>query len=133
MKNMEIFKLIGIGITGAIAAVLLKSYRPELGLCMALITGAVILTKVIGILDNVLFSIERLVEASGLDKRYYGAIIKITGIAYITEIAGELCRDAGQAAIGAKLELAGKLFILMFSIPIITGFLEVCINAVTLI
>ncbi len=130
---MDIFQLIGIGIAGAIAAIMLKSYRPELSICIVLVTGAVLLSYILGILDNVLYFIERLIESSGLDKKYFTVILRITGITYITEIASELCRDAGQAAIAVKLEMAGKMFILLLSLPIISGFLEVCINAVNLL
>ena len=130
---MNMLQLIGIGITGVIAATVLKNYRPELAVGVVLITVAIIFSNVIILLDNLFFSIERLIEAGGIDKKYFGLIMKIIGISYLCEIACSLCRDAGQATIAVKLELAGKLFVLMYSLPLISGFLEVCINAVSLI
>ena len=130
---MDIFQLIGIGITGVIAATILKNVRSELGMCVVIATVLIIFINIIGILEDVCFSVSRLVDAAGIDKKYFNVILKITGISYICEIACAICRDSGQAAIATKLEIAGKLFVLMYSLPLISGFLEVCINAIDLL
>ena len=39
-------------------------------------------------------------------------------------ITAELCKDAGENAIAAKIELGGKLIILAMAIPIINSLLN---------
>ena len=55
------------------------------------------------------------------------------GIAYITQFGVEILRDCGENAIALKLELAGKVFIMGLTLPVIADFLHACMEAVKLI
>ena len=133
MCVMSFIQLIGIATAGAVVSVLLKNYRPEFAVCTAILTGVILLINIIGLLGNVISVIGKIVDAGGLDAKYFMIIMKITGISYITEIASQLCKDSGQGAVAVKIELVGKLFILMYSMPVILGFLEVCADAVNIL
>lgn len=127
---MDIFKITALGICGGITALFLKNYKSEYAVLISLVTAAIILLYVS---DSIAFLSEEmrvLSEKSGLDMIYFKIVIKAVGVAYITQFAAELLRDAGEGAIASKIELAGKVCILTFTMPVITGFLEVCIEAV---
>ena len=66
-----------------------------------------------------------LVERAGVDKNFLILILKITGIAYIVEFGKNVCQDAGQTAIGTKLEIAGKVIIVTLSLPLISALVNV--------
>lgn len=51
-------------------------------------------------------------------------LIKITGIAFLTEFAVSICKDSGETAIANKMDMGGKVIIISMSIPIISGLLE---------
>ena len=51
-------------------------------------------------------------------------ILKVLAVAYITDFTAQLCRDAGEASIGSKVELAGKIIIFYLAMPILTAILE---------
>ena len=55
-------------------------------------------------------------------------ILKITGIAILTEFAVSICKDSGESAIASKIDLGGKIIIISISIPIITALLELVIS-----
>ena len=55
-------------------------------------------------------------------------LVKITGIAFLTEFAVSICKDAGESAIGSKIDLGGKVIIIAMSIPIISSMLETVIQ-----
>ena len=55
-------------------------------------------------------------------------MLKITGIAIITEFAVSICTDAGEKAIAAKVEIGSKVVIIAMSIPIISSLLELIIE-----
>jgi len=55
-------------------------------------------------------------------------ILKIIGIAYIAEFGAQMTRDAGQGAIASKIELAGKVLILVMAVPIIQIIIETVID-----
>ena len=57
-------------------------------------------------------------------KEYFPIILKVLGIAYITEFAVAICNDAGEKSIGSKIELAGKIAIFFAAIPIFVSLLD---------
>ena len=52
-------------------------------------------------------------------------MLKITGIAYLSQFGMQICADAGEGAIAAKIELAGKILIMTVSAPILLAVLDV--------
>ena len=128
---MEIFKIIAVGVVGGILSITVKQYRKEYGLLVGLASVLVILFFTLGTLETAIGQISLITEKSGVDTRYFSAVIKVVGVAYITQFGAEILRDGGEGAIALKVEMAGKVFILGLTIPIITEFLEVCINALS--
>lgn len=61
---------------------------------------------------------------------YVETILKIIGIAYIAEFAAQITKDAGQGAMAAKIELAGKILILAMAIPILTVLIETILQLI---
>ncbi len=130
---MNIFQIVGIAVTGAVFSVMLKGYKPEFAIFVGIATGMLLIAYAVSARGSVFDMIREIVDMSGVDEKYFSLLLKIIGVAYITEFSSEICRDAGQGAISAKLEMIGKLFIMFLSMPIIKSFLEVCIGAVNLL
>ena len=55
-------------------------------------------------------------------------LIKITGIAFLTEFAVSISKDSGESAIANKIDIGGKVIIVSMSIPIISSLLETVIE-----
>ena len=130
---MDIFKIIGIGIVGGILSITVKQYKKEYALLVGLAVITVILFFTLDTLAGAVGELSLITEKSGVDVRYFVAVMKVVGVAYVTQFGAEILRDGGENAIALKVELAGKVFILGLTLPIITEFLEVCINALSAI
>ena len=126
---MEITSLLGIGIIGTIAAVTVKSYRAELGVCVALSAGIVIFAGVLPWLSQTVDALKDMCKDHALVTEYFKLIVKVTGIAYVTQFAAELAKDAGEGAIAKKLELAGKTGIICIIMPTVKNLLTVITDA----
>ena len=124
---MEIFQISALAIIGALLAVTLKNWRPELALAISIAAAVGIILSITGILRQILLSFENIISQCGLSPELFTLVIKLTGIAYVTKFAGELCKDCGENAIASKVELAGKASVLLLTLPVISKF----INAVT--
>ncbi len=122
---MEIEKILGIGIVAVVLAVMLKSYRPEFALMSSIISVGIIFALISPYLKTVMASFVDLSEKIGVDIQYIIIVIKVIGIAYVAQIGSEICRDAGENAIGSKIEIAGKVIITAMSMPVIYKLLEV--------
>lgn len=125
---MDIFKVIAIAFTGGLVSLFLKEYKKEFALVASIVTAMMILLYVSEAVVEVVDTVLLITEKSGVDKKYFEIILKVVGIAYITQYGGELLKDCGENAIAAKVYLAGKLFILYVTMPVVQGFLEVCIE-----
>lgn len=128
---MDIFKIIGIGLVGGILSMTVKQYKREYAVLVGLVTVTVILFMTLDTLGDAIYSVRLITEQSGVDTRYFTAVMKVVGVAYVTQYGAEILRDGGEGAVALKVELAGKVFILGLTLPIITEFLEVCINALS--
>ena len=125
---MDITAIIGIGIVGALLSVTVKSYRPELSLCISAATGILIFISSASGLGTVISEVQSICESSGVDTEFFKAAIKVIAIAYVTEFASELAKDAGEGAISKKVEFAGKTTVLVVMMPVIRNLMEVIMN-----
>lgn len=118
---MEILKIIMVALAGVISASLIKSVRSEVSLYIALATGIIILVMILDSLTDIFGYFEAVYNKVEYGREYFPVIIKVLVIAYLSDFTAQLCKDAGQAAIGTKVELAGKLIIFFISIPILAS------------
>lgn len=125
---MEIVKVIGVGLTALILIIILKQYKPEFAIYASLIAGAIILFMVMGKMTGVINMLTNLTNKIGVGSSFLKILLKITGIAILTEFAVSICKDSGENAIASKIDLGGKIIIISISIPIITALLELIIN-----
>ena len=128
---MDIFKIIGVGLVGGVLSMTVKQYKKEYAILVGLATVVVILFFTLDTLSTAIAQISLITEKSGVDVRYFVAVMKVVGVAYITQFGAEILRDGGENAIALKVELAGKVFILGLTLPIVTEVLEVCVNALS--
>lgn len=61
---------------------------------------------------------------SGLTREVTAAIFKAVGIALVGQIAGRLCKDAGESALSYVVELAARVGILAVSLPLLLKIME---------
>ncbi|MBR5809666.1 MAG: stage III sporulation protein AD [Clostridia bacterium] len=125
---MDFTAIIGIGIVGALLAVTVKSYRPELSLCISLATGVVIFLASADGLGTVISEMNELFKTSGVDTAFFKVAMKVIAIAYVTEFAAEAAKDSGEGAIAKKLEFAGKTAVLVVMMPVMKNLTQVIMN-----
>lgn len=131
--GLDIIKLCSLAITGALAAVMLKKQNPSFAMLVSVATGIVLTMYALGTLHTVVNEIGEITDGCGIDRKYFVILLKIIAASYILEISSELCRDAGECATAAKIEMVGKLFIMFMSMPLVKSFLEVCTDAVNML
>jgi stage III sporulation protein AD len=125
---MEIFQIAAVGIISALIAVTLKGWRPELAAAVGIAAGTALMLSMAGALEGIFAEFDAVISKCGIAPEYFRLVIKLTGIAYITKFAGEICRDCGENAIAAKVELAGKVAVLSLTVPVISAFLNLVIE-----
>ena len=121
---MEVTKIIGVAFTSVFIILILKQYKPEYAIQVSIIAGIIILFMGFGKLSVVIDLLKNLANKVDINTNFFSILLKITGIAYLTEFASNVCKDAGETAIASKVELVGRILIVAISIPIISTLLE---------
>lgn len=127
---MEIFQIVGFGLIAVFISMIIKKYKPEISLQVAIVAGVVIFALMISKLAIVLDLLNDITNKVNIDLVYIVAILKIIAIAYITEFGAEVCRDAGEGTIALKIEFAGKILIIVLAAPIIYALLDLVIKII---
>ena len=125
---MEIIKIIGIALIALIIIIMLKQYRPEYAIFISILTGILILFLVMDRLTGIINLIESIQDKFSINTQFIALLIKITGIAFLSEFAISVCKDSGEAAIASKIEIGSKIIIISMSVPIISSLLEIILK-----
>lgn len=125
---MEIIKIIGIALIALIIIIMLKQYRPEYAIFISILTGILILFLVMDRLTGIINLIESIQDKFSINTQFIALLIKITGIAFLSEFAISVCKDSGETAIASKIEIGSKIIIISMSVPIISSLLEIILK-----
>lgn len=125
---MDIIKIIGIGLSAVIIIIILKQYRPEFAIYVSIIAGVLIIVLILGKLAGIIDILKSLANKTTINNEFIILLLKITGIAILTEYAVSISKDAGENAIATKIDLGGKVIIMALSIPIISSLLETIVK-----
>ena len=125
---MEIIKIIGIALIALIIIIMLKQYKPEYAIFISILTGILILFLVMDRLTGIINLIESIQDKFSISTQFIALLIKITGIAFLSEFAISVCKDSGEAAIASKIEIGSKIIIISMSVPIISSLLEIILK-----
>ena len=125
---MEIIQIIAIAFVGTFIAILIRQYKPEFSIYISIISGIIIFGIIIFKLNAVMELLKTFSHKFDVNSKFFLILIKITGIAYLSEFAVNICKDSGESAIASKVEMAGKIIIIAMSIPILSSLLDTLIN-----
>lgn len=125
---MDIIKIIGVGLISLIIIIIIKQYRPEFTIYVSLIAGALIIMLIMDKVSPIIDLLTSLSNKTAVNNEFLVLLVKITGIAFLTEFAVSICKDSGESAIANKVDMGGKVIIISMSIPIIASLLETVVK-----
>lgn len=120
-----ILRFSGIALIAAFVSLLLKErYK---GTAVAAVLIAIVLISLESIKNGVYGALAEVLDISQSTSlsEYVIVLQKALGIGYITTIIASLCRDAGEPSLAASLEFAGKIQLLLLTLPLVSSLLEI--------
>lgn len=127
---MEIFKLIGIAIIGAICSLILKSTQSQYAILTSIATGIILIIFISKSLTNVILAFQDIINKTGVDDALFSILLKIIGIGYLVEYSANLCNDLECPSIGKKLALGGKVTLFLMALPIVKALIDIVVGMV---
>ncbi|XBM35617.1 stage III sporulation protein AD [Bacillus licheniformis] len=127
---MEIVQIVGLGMIATFLSLIVKEQKPTFAFLIVVFAGCTIFLFLVDQVYEIIRMIEKIAANANINMMYVETILKIIGIAYIAEFDAQLTKDAGQGAIASKIELAGKILILVMAVPILTVIIETIIGLI---
>ena len=114
---MESVKFGAVALVCLIMLLVLRSWRPEWAPLLRLAAAVVFGGALMGTVGTVITTLRGWSEHMVSDA-VWSLLVKTLGLAIITEMAAGICRDSGEASLAAWVETAGKIEILLLTLPL---------------
>ncbi|MBQ9519638.1 MAG: hypothetical protein IJR59_07075 [Firmicutes bacterium] len=120
--NFNIINIAGFVVCAVILAAAVERHTPWAAVLISLCTGAAVVLCLLPRISEIADSVRQIFGFLGQGRA--GLLLKVVGISFIAQITAQTCRDAGQKAMGDKIELAARVFIAAYSLPLISEILK---------
>ena len=91
---------------------------------LALTAGVLLLSYALGAIESARDLLDMLADTAGLEPAVLAPVIKTVGIAIVTHVSAEVCRDAKEGGIASFLETAGAACALFVALPLVRAVLD---------
>lgn len=115
----ELIRICGMALILILCLSLLRDKAPAIGLSLALCGVTVILLLFLPMAERVIRCVRSLMEATGLDGALWAPVAQVVGVCLVVKIAAEICRDAGERALAATVEVCGAVAGILCAIPLV--------------
>jgi stage III sporulation protein AD len=126
----ELVKVVGLGLIATVLLVVIREQRAEWGLMLRLASSFALLLLIVPELARVVSLLIRMSELARVPGAYVDILLKVVGIAYITMLAAHVAYDSNEAGTGWRIELAGKVVILLLAVPLIASITETLLKLI---
>lgn len=120
-----LYKIIGIALITCVSFIIIKPIRNDFAIIISVVGGIIITFYIFSYLSGIFDIFNGIFKITGVNGSVYSIILKIIGIAYLTEFTANICSDTGNSSLGDKVLLGGKIIILVMALPIVTGILNI--------
>ncbi|MCY0877715.1 MAG: stage III sporulation protein AD [Firmicutes bacterium] len=127
---LGLMRVVGLGLVGLVVLMVLREENRALTLVLRVALAAAILLMIVPDVGRVVADLVHLSELAEIPAAYLALLLKVVGIAYVTVFMGQLAADSGETHMGARVELAGKVVILLLAIPLIASITETVLKMI---
>lgn len=127
---MNILPIAGIAVVTSVLSLFLTKLNPHTAIIVSICGGCIILISAIEYIFPIITLINSMAVIGNINGEYIKIALKATGLGIAVSVCSAICNDAGQTAVAAKLEIAGRIAILFTATPVISGLCNAIISAI---
>ena len=109
----------GLILLALVLSLVLKRDAPVIAFLLTLTAGVLILLHAFGMAGSAAQRFSALLAQGGITDSLYLPVLRAVGIAVVVRIMSALCKDAGQSALAAKIEIVGAVLALAVCLPLL--------------
>lgn len=118
---MDFLTVCGFGVVAVVLCVVVRQIKPDSALAISVVAGIFILAAVVTAIAPSISAITELSQKAGINDEFVKILLKALAVCYITTLCADCACDAGESALGVKLELVGRAAIVAISLPVFTS------------
>ena len=123
---MELFwKAAAVGILTMILGLTLGKTQKDIAIALAVMTCCMVMMIAMQYLSEVIRFLWDLSNKCSSQNSFMGTLLKISGVALVTELICMISTDAGNSSLGKATQFLGTSVILFLSLPIFESFLAI--------
>ncbi|MFI3167044.1 MAG: SpoIIIAC/SpoIIIAD family protein [Bacillota bacterium] len=103
----------------------MKEADKQIGMLLSIACSLILLATIFTSAVEVIQNLEEIFLSANVDTSLLKGVLKIIGIAYVSEFSASICEESGCGAIASKVRIFGKITILSLSIPLISNFISI--------
>lgn len=117
-------KIAAIGIVSVFLAMLAGNVKKEYGVITAIAASVLIFSYGITGLSAVVSRLHEFENTVGIAHEYVVILLKLAGIACVSQFAVSLCKDSGQSMIAGQVAFVSRLSMLTVSFPVLEALIR---------
>lgn len=121
----DMIQVAAAAVAAALCAVTVRKQSPEIALTLGVGACALVLLSCSGALGASVGLLDKLIEAGGLSVQVVEPVVKTAGIAIVTRLSADFCRDAKEGGLASAVELAGTALALLAVLPLMSAVVDV--------
>lgn len=122
---MEILKIIGVAFLSAVCSLVVKSTKPEFSFAVNTVGCLVIILQILTKTPQIVDFFNKIGLISGVENGMIKLLVKMIAIGYLTEFSSGILVDFGNVSLADKVVFAGKITIILLSLPIFESLLRI--------
>ena len=120
----QFLQAVGAVFFAVVLSLTLGKQAKDMAALLALGACAMVLLVGVSYLRPVMDFIRQLETMGNLSGDLIGCLMKVVGIAILSEIAALVCADAGNASLGKALQVLASMVVLWLSIPVFSAVMD---------
>ena len=116
--QMDMMKVSALAILGALTGLVFKGQKQEYQTAMGIGAALLIIGCTVAYMLQVKEQLAGLLSYVSSKKEYFGLLLKVTGITWMSEFTAGICKDSGFTAAAAQIEMFGKIAVLFAGMPV---------------
>ncbi len=121
-----VFKVCGIAVVSSMLILLVKKWGSDIAVTLKIAAGVCLSAVCLGAVSPIISYVREIAamgESAGLVSSAE-FMLRVLAVAVISHVSATVCRDCGEGSLGGYVELAGKIEIIILSLPFVKNMIE---------
>ena len=124
----DFIKAVAISLIAVILSLILAKQNKDISVLLVMTVCALTLITAMGYFHPIIDFLRNLKTIGQLDAQLFGILLKAVGIGVLSEVAGLICTDTDNGALGKSIQILASGVILWIALPLLNNLLQLIEN-----